>query len=486
MGATFTDVPWAALSILLPLAAGMTAFVWRKGAKSLGLLTALAVVLSVAGLWTRLVTHGVYRHAVGGWGTPLGIDLYADGLTLWMLTAAALVGLGVAVYSTAYFSDEQSARFWPLWMILVATLNALFLSADVFNLYVTLELLGLSAVALTALSGGTDALGGAMRYLLASLLASLAYLFGVALLYHSFGSLDIATLAERVKSIPAVWAALGLMGSGLLLKTALFPLHFWLPPAHGSAPAPVSALLSGLVIKASFYILLRLWLTIFVPLSPDVARLLGLLGALAIVWGSVQALRQTRLKLLVAYSTVAQIGYLFLAFPLAVAAGVSVWPAVFYLALSHALAKAAIFLAAGNLMHFGGQDRIADLGGALQHLPLTAAAFALAGVSIMGLPPSGGFIGKWLLLEAAVAQRRWAVAAVLVLGGLLAAAYMFKVLARTFSFAERPPVPKTVPARMQWAAFVLAVGAVILGFVAPALLSLMNIGAPFAASGMGA
>jgi multicomponent Na+:H+ antiporter subunit D len=484
MGAAVTDVPWAALLILLPLAAGVIGFVWPKGAKSIALLTAFAAVVLVLGLGAQLARQGAYRHAVGGWGAPLGIDLYADGLSLWMLAVAALAGLGIGIYSTTYFEDERSSQFWPVWLFLVAALNALFLSADIFNLYVTLELLGLAAVALTALNGDRDALVGAMRYLLASLLASLSYLFGVALLYHGYGSLDIAILADRMRPIPSVWAAAALMGAGLLLKTALFPLHFWLPPAHASAPAPVSALLSGLVVKASFYILLRLWLTIFGPLRPEIAPLLGTLGSAAIVWASVQALRQTRLKLLVAYSTVAQIGYLFLAFPLALTA-VSVWGAVLYLALSHALAKAAIFLCAGNLLRFGGHDRIADLGPVMQHQPLTAGAFALAGVSIMGLPPSGGFVGKWLLLEAAVAQSRWGLAAVIVAGGLLAAAYVFKVLGHAFTPAGHRRAANSVPARMQWTPFLLAVGAVILGFVAPVLLPLLDIGAPFGAGRTG-
>jgi formate hydrogenlyase subunit 3/multisubunit Na+/H+ antiporter MnhD subunit len=193
----------------------------------------------------------------------LGIDLYADGLSLLMLMVTALVGLGISVYSSGYFKRDKAVHFWPLWMFLWAALNALFLSGDIFNLYVTLELMGLAAVALVALAGGADALTSAMRYLLVSLLGSLAYLLGVALLYHGFGSVDIAILAQRVEPSPAARAAVGLMSVGLLLKTALFPLHFWLPPAHASAPAPVSALLSALVVKASFYILLRLWLEIF-------------------------------------------------------------------------------------------------------------------------------------------------------------------------------------------------------------------------------
>jgi len=483
MEVLFTNIPWAVILILLPLAGGMACVLWPAISKTIGLLTVTAVALSVAGLGLQVLDNGVYRHAVGGWGAPLGIDLYADGLSLIMLAITAIVGLAVSVYSTTYFERSLSIRFWALWMFLLAALNALFLSADIFNLYVTLELMGLAAVALTALSGSRDAMNGAMRYLLATLLGSLAFLFGVALLYQCFGSVDIATLAPRAESTPIVWTSLGLMGAGLVLKTALFPFHFWLPPAHASAPAPVSAALSALVVKASFYILLRLWLDIFGPLAGEgVAELLGLLGAAAVLWGSVQALRQTRLKLLIAYSTVAQLGYLFMAFPLSMVAGATAWSAAVYLALSHAMAKSAMFLAAGNLLHFGGHDRITDMDRVVQRLPITAGAFALAGVSIIGLPPSGGFVGKWLLLETALSQGRWDIVLVVIMGSLLAAAYVFKVLGHTFTQAPVPHEPRAVPARMEWTALTLALMAVLLGLLAPVILRLMNVGDPFGMS----
>lgn len=488
MMAVMSELPWAILLIMLPLVGGMACVLWQQWARVPGLVSALLTALSVAGLGWQMHYSGVYHHTVGGWGAPLGIDLYADGLSLLMLALTALVGVGVSIYSAAYFKSDIGARFWPIWLFLLAALNALFLSADIFNLYVTLELMGLAAVALAALSGGRDALNGAMRYLLATLLGSLSYLLGVALLYHNFGSVDIAILADRIDSSPSVWAALGLITTGLVLKTALFPLHFWLPPAHASAATPVSALLSALVVKASFYILLRFWLSIFSPILSDgnhgVAALLGLLGAIAVLWGSFQALRQSRLKLLIAYSTVAQIGYLFLAFPLVANAGITAWNAVAYLALSHALAKAAMFMAAGNLLRFGGHDRITDLDRVVQRLPLTAAAFALAGVSIMGLPPSGGFIGKWLLLQAALIQDRWDIVAVLIVGGVLAAAYVFKVLGHAFMQADITHEARAVPAIMEWAALSLALGAVLLGFLAAPVLELLAIGDVFGASGV--
>ena len=481
--AIWMQAPWAELLIMLPLMMGMLCFLWPKIPRGLVLLSSVGLLVAVVGLGMQLQHGGVYRQALGGWGAPLGIDLYADGLSLFMLGTTALVGFGISVYAGGYFKSQQARHFWPLWMLLLAALNALFLSADIFNLYVTLEMLGLAAVTLTALGGSKQALGAAMRYLLATLLGSLCYLLGVALLYHGYATVDIASLGQQLETGPTAWAALALMVTGLMLKTALFPLHFWLPPAHSSAPAPVSALLSALVVKASFYILLRLWLDLFGPIVEGIDQLLGGLGAVAILWGSVQALRQTRLKLLVAYSTVAQIGYLFLAFPLAMSAG-SAWNGVLYLALSHALAKAAMFMAAGNLLRYGDHDRIADLDRVAQRLPLTAGALALAGVSLMGLPPSGGFIGKWLLLEAALQEGRWDLVAVMLLGGLLAAAYIFRVLGNMFTQASVGHEPGAVPAVMEWTALLLALGAIVLGFLAVPLLSLLNIGAPFGAIGV--
>ena len=472
---------WDIALILLPLTAALLAFLFPRGGTFIGLLTAVAVMTCAAGLTSVLLGEGEQHHAIGGWGAPLGIMLHTDGLSMLMLLMGAVVGLGISLYAIAWFRDEpaKAKRFWPLWLLLWTALNALFLSADIFNLYVTLELLGLSAAGLAALAGGPAALAAAMRYLLVSLLGSLLYLLGVALLYHAHGTVDIALLAERLSPSPASWAAVGLMSVGLLLKTALFPLHFWLPPAHSSASAPVSALLSALVVKATFYLFLRLWLELFATVTPQLNTLLGMLGAAAVLWGSLQALRQSRLKLLIAYSTVAQIGYLFMAFPLAALAGLSAWNGALYLALSHALAKSAMFMAAGNLVRHAGHDRIAELDCVAQRLPLSVAAFALAGMSIMGLPPSGGFVAKWWLLEAAMGQGQWALALVLILGGIMAAAYVFKVVGFAFTKAQVPHEARSVPLTMEWVALALALGAVLLGLFVLSPLSVLAVGEPF-------
>jgi len=464
--------------ILLPLAWATLAFVLGPGR---GAWAALAGLLAQLGLAVTLVAKvgaggTAVTHQVGGWGAPLGIDLAIDGLSAAMLLLTQIVALPLAVYAHAYFKRDDPARryFWPIFGFLIAGLDALFVSADLFNLYVTLELVGLAAVALVAMGGAAQQIAAALRYLFATLVGSGAYLFGVALLYGATGTVSIATLTPLVTmdAPRLVWIAAGLMLVGLMVKTALFPFHFWLPPAHGGAPAPVSALLSALVVKASFYLILRLWLGPLQSLLPTFAWAMALLGAAAILWGSWQAIRAVRLKTLIAYSTVAQIGYLFLIFPL-LSGGIALQAAVMQV-FAHGLAKAGMFLAAGVLIHATGQDRVAGLAGAAGHLPVTLFAFGLSGMTLMGLPPSSGFLAKWLLIDAALAQDAYAIVAVVLAGGLLAAVYVFRVLRQAFLQAPKTAMLHRVPRSLEWTAFLLAAASVLLGLRGVELMQLVG------------
>jgi multicomponent Na+:H+ antiporter subunit D len=484
-------MPW---TVLLPLAYGLASagFGARIG-RPLGLVFLVASLAIALSLLFVVQADGTQRLAIGGWAPPLGIGLRADGLSAALLAMSAAVALPAGVYAYCYFdpSDPRARYFWPLLGFLIASMNALFLSDDLFNLYVALELMGLSAVGLVAIDRSTIAVSSALRYLLAALLGSLAYLLGMALVYGAYGSLALPEVAARFASAPVASAVIVLMVVGLAMKTALFPLHFWLPPAHGGAAAPVSALLSAVVIKGSFYLVLRLWFDVFdAATTVAAAHLLGVLGAAAVLWGSVLALRQQRLKMVVAYSTVAQVGYLFLVFPLAtdVAAADDAWRGSVYHALSHGLAKAAMFLAAGAMIAGSAGDTVASLAGVSRRVPLGLFAFALSAVSIMGLPPSGGFLAKWLLLQASLASGQWWWVVVLLLGGLLSAAYLFRVMRCAFvdaaaggpddSAAAERRSPKTYA--LELSALVLALGALALGLAPELPLRLIEIGAPFA------
>ena len=460
-----------ALAIALPLLGALAATAWPRRSRSIGLVSVLCNAASVVWLFVLVLFHGEANKLLGGWQSGLAIALHADALSSLLLLLTALVAVAVSVYATRYFHTPQDgARFWPLWLLLIAALNGLFLSADLFNLYVTLELLGLSAVALTALGGKRESIRAALRYLLVGLLGSMGYLAGVAILYTAFGTLDMQQIGAHIGVDPASEIAMLLMTGGLLLKTALFPLHFWLPAAHSSAPAPVSAALSALVVKAGFYLVLRLWTEVFPEaLSPRGVLPIGLLGCAAIVWGSWQALRAERLKLLAAYSTVAQLGYLFVGLMLWITtpAGPArelVFAALLLMALSHGFAKSSLFLAIGVVQQHAGHDRIAQLAGTSQRLPATTFAIALAGVALIGLPPSGAFLGKWQLLSASMDGGQWLLVFVMGAGSLLAAAYVFRILGHAFGSAAFASRPVNVAAE-EWPALALGfMATLVLGF----------------------
>ena len=483
-------IDWLALSVAIPLLGAVLAAVVPARSPTVGGIAALlttAVSLVAAVLTAQ---SGPLRSELGGWGAPLGIALQADGLSAVLLVMANLVSLGISVYALDYFAADERRHFWPLWLLLWTALNGLFLAADLFNIYVTLELLGISAAALGALSRRREAVAANLRYLLVGLLGSMTYLLGVALAYTGLGTLDLELAARALTPGPLAWTTFALLIGGLLLKTALFPLHFWLPPAHAQAPAPVSAALSALVVKAAFYLVLRLWIDLFGPITgPAAGALLGALGAGGVIWGSWRAFRAERLKLLAAYSTVAQVGYLFLFFPLIAAAALprqrELFGALVLLALTHGFAKAGLFLSAGLLQKVAGHDRIADLGPAIRSLPAVAFTIGLAGVALIGLPPSGTFVAKWILLSESLVSGQWWWAPVVLIGTLLASAYVFRLLGNAFgpiptrAAAGAGGIPQAVSARPGWTAqapglLMTIVAVVLLGLGAEPLWMLLR------------
>lgn len=485
------------IAIFLPLAGALLSFPLggRRGERVAFIVMpfGLATALAIAGCVWR--SHAALQYILGGWLPPLGVALRADGFSAIMIVAAGLLVPAIGLFAHAPFAGRAGVEaraptvFWTLLLAVWGALNAVFLGADLFNLFVAFELLTFTAVPLVCLDGRAETLAAALRYLLFALFGSVLYLLGTVLVYGAYGTLDIGLLASRMRAEPAAWAALSLMTTGLLAKTALYPFHLWLPPAHAGAPAPASAILSGLVVKAPFFVVVRLWFDVAPALIDwSAAQLLGTLAAVAILFGSIVALRQARLKLLIAYSTVAQIGYLFLMFPLAAGGAFSrPWAATALTAgtlqaVSHAFAKAAMFMAAGLIAEALGHDRITDLGGIGRALPITVFAFGLGGMSLMGLPPSGGFVAKAMLLTAAVAAGQWWWAVVVLLGGLLACGYVFLVLARTLADVPEPVLPLAgISLMRQGTVLGVALIAIALGFVPLRPWALLLIGRPDAA-----
>jgi formate hydrogenlyase subunit 3/multisubunit Na+/H+ antiporter MnhD subunit len=480
------------LAVLVPFVGVLAGFaLGGRKAQHVAMATIVAgFCISLAIAAESIRSGATITYLLGGWSPPLGIALRADGLSVVMMLAVAVVIVGIGVYARSGFatppgvSESRAAlTFWTLLLAIWGALNLVFVSGDLFTLYVALELLTFAAVPLVSLDGSAETLRAALRYLLYALLGSILYLLGAVLIYGAYGTLDMALLAEGVRADPATLTAAALMTAGLLAKTALVPLHLWLPPAHAGAPPAASAVLSGLVVKGSWFLIVRLWFDVLPGVvTAPAAQLLAGLGAAAILLGNVVALRQQRLKLLVAYSTLAQIGYLFLMFPLAFDAGVAALERGTALAggmlqaISHAMAKAAMFMAAGLIYKALGHDRIAGFAGVGRALPLTVLTFAVAGLALMGLPPSGAFVAKKLLLDAAASSGQWWWDLVMQAGGLLTTSYVLLVLAHALAPAATPVRSQQPVSRVaEVAAFALALGSLLLGFATATVPALTGV-----------
>ncbi len=479
------------LAIALPLGATLIAFVLggqaaaRIARASLWLWLALAVAIAA-----MVIARGEpLTYLLGGFTPPLGIALAADGLASAMLLASAIVLVATGLFGRVAYpapSWEKGGRaafaYWCLLPALAASLAVASLARDLFSLFVALEMLTFTALALACLDGRPSQFKAELRYLLFALLGSVLYLLGCALLYGAYGTLDIGLLAGNTRADAPTRLAGALMTVGLLAKMAVFPLHLWLPPAHAGAPPAGSALLSGLVVKGAFALLVRLWFWVLPGPPVAGAELLAALGAAAILVGSVVALRQEKLKALIAYSTVAQIGYLFLMFPLLMAgdpdAATRAWMGGMVQAVSHALAKAAMFLGAGLIVHSIGEDRVAGLGGAARAAPLAVLAIGIGGLSLMGVPPSGGFTAKWMLLRASVDTGQWWWSLVILAGGLLTGGYVYRLIAAALAPAAPGVAPRTVPRVQEGAVLVLALLSMLLGLLPLSMLGLAQIGQP--------
>ncbi|PAU71458.1 complex I subunit 5 family protein [Vreelandella alkaliphila] len=475
---------WALLATLvLPIFAGLLGALFRPRRLFPILLVCLPILLAGALLVVDYLQVGLLRwqwHVAG-----VELSLRFNGLSGLMLMITQWVGGAAALYTPGHLqltSPGKHARWlWPLMGVLISALSLIWLAADLLTLYAALETMGLAAVGMLLLSGKPNALKAGMRYLLLALVGSLAYLLGVALLLGYWGELDLKSLAEVVEPGPVTWVAAALIGAGLALKAALFPLHGWLTPVHENAWTPVSALHAALVIKASLFMLVMLW-GVLLPEALFAPRFMAWLGMLAIVWGGLIAWRAESLKTLVASSTVGQLGYLMVAFPLLLGPAISplpgalAWEGFWLQLMGHALAKAAMFMAVGNLILATGESSIKGLSGTSRRLPLSLLVFGIASVTLMGLPPSAGFTAKWLLLQAMVMTQQWVAVAALLAGTLLTAAYVFRVF--RYSFDETAPRHHYQPLApgMDLIALCLALAAFALGLLAHLPLALLQGG----------
>ncbi len=449
--------------VALPLLASLLSLIPSLRVYTAFIFSLLSFLLSLYSFIYTLMGDIPLYQWIGGWVAPLGIGFRLDGLSGFFLLMTGIIGFFVALYSFSFFKVEyqrQGKVFWFFFFFLWAGLNAFFLSEDLFNLYVVLEVLSLSALVLVALPGHRKAIKASLNYLFLSILASMFYLLGVAMLYANYGVLSMSLLSEKLAGTHAFTYALFPIIVALAIKSALLPFHFWLPPAHSSTVAPASALLSSLVVKPPAYLMLRLWLEVL-PKDKSLEYLsivLSLMGALAILVGSYYAIRQKTIKMLLAYSTVAQMGYLFLMAPLyyhGESFREALLQAFALQVFSHALAKASMFLSSGNAIYVARRDDLSYMPGFAHSHPLTFFALFFSGATLIGLPLSAGFVAKFLFLGLSIRLGFIFQGSIMLFGSLLASLYVYPIWRESFSSHPTKFYDNPIPQLMELSAFFL-------------------------------
>lgn len=443
------------LQVLLPLLAAPACLLLRRPQRCWWLamiVSALALAISAL-LMSVAYSHGPMSYYLGGWAAPWGIEYRIDRLSSLVLLIVS--GISTVVLLFARYSLEHEVQrnrhyvYYTAWMLCLCGLLGMTATGDVFNVFVFLEISSLSMYLMIGLSRERQALMAAFSYLIMGTIGATLFLIGVALLYAMTGTLNLADLADRLEAIEdsrTVLTAFTFIILGIGIKAAVFPLHWWLPNAYRYAPTSATAFLGGTATKVAIYLMVRFVYDLFgTDFSFQEIKLTEVLlasGVAAALLMSAVAIFQDDVKKLFAWSSVAQLGYMVIGFALASGAGVTA--SLLHL-FNHAVIKSALFLALGAAFVRTGGFRLADLQGLGRHMPWTMAALLIAGLSLIGVPLTAGFISKWYLILAALAHDMLWLAIVIVASSLLAVIYVWRVVEAGYF----KPVPEHVSERRE-------------------------------------
>ena len=427
-----------ALQVVIPLIAaplcllaGRASLAWTIAFLASACATAAAAILAY-----QTLHHGPISYHMGGWAPPWGIEYAVDSANAFILLLVSGIATVVLLYCPSSVSKEIRAgrehMFYCMFILCLTGLLGIAITGDAFNVFVFLEISSLSSYALIAMGSQRKALTASFQYLIMGTIGATFFLIGVGLLYMITGTLNLADLQTRIPQIQdsrPLLAAFAFITVGLALKAALFPLHLWLPNAYAYAPSGVSAFMAATATKVSLYVLLRFTFTLFgaefafgeLPLH----WVLLVPAVIAMFAGSFSAIFQHDIKRMLAYSSVAQIGYITLAIALASQAGVQ---AAMLHMFNHGLMKAALFCALGCIFYRIGSTRIEDMAGLGRQMPWTFAAIVAGGLSLLGAPLTAGFISKWFLVQAALEQSLWWLVVLIVASSMLAVVYVWRLV----------------------------------------------------------
>ena len=461
------------LFVVLPLiVAGILPLVGKVSRRvlpdALANATLLALLAGAVVYGRSLIAGGPVLQQLAWLGETVDIRLALDGFSLLMLVAVALVGLAASLFSINYMEHYGAkANYYALYLVMIAGMNGLVLARDLFSVYIFLEVAAVASYALVAFGLDHDELEAAFKYLMLSVVGSAFLVVGIAVVFGMTGQLDFAGVAAALRElnagpVMAVASAFFLLGFGL--KAALIPFHAWLPDAHPSAPAPISAVLSGLLIKVSgVYALTRIFLNVF-GLTPALSTVLMWLGVVSMVVAAFLALGQRDMKRMLAYSSISQVGYIVLGIgigtPLGIAGG------LFHL-FNHALAKGLLFLTSGSVQQATGTRNLDEMGGLAKRMPVTAATNLIGSLSIAGVPPLNGFWSKLLIIVALVQAGHMAFAVAAVLASVLTLWYYLLIQRKAFfgQLNDKWVAVKEAPFWMTAATVLLAVLCVGIGIL---------------------
>ena len=469
------------LFIIIPLAAAFLISLLGKRIRYFsdllsGIASLVLIFLSVNSLFT-VKELGAVVYRVGGWFPPIGICLVLDGLSSFMLVIVSVITFFVAVYSTSYMEKYTDKwKFYTLFMLMLAGMNGVILTGDIFNLFIFLEIAAIASYALVAFGTEADELEASFKYAIMGSVASSFILLGIGLLYSYTSTLNMADISVVLASkgpgkiIPFV-SVLFLMGFGL--KSALVPFHAWLPDAHPSAPASISAMLSGLIIKVlGVYAMVRIFFNV-IGTSSVILNIFMVLGVLSMMVGVFLAISQWDLKRLLAYHSISQIGYVILGIGLGTPLGIL--GGLFHL-LNHSVFKSLLFLNSGSVDYATGTRDLKSMGGLQDKMPVTAGTNFIASMSIAGIPPFNGFWSKLIIIFACIQAGRIGYAGWAILGSLLTLSSFMKV--QRFAFAgklnDKWKNIKEAPIAMRFATVSLAILCILLGLlILPSLRNLI-------------
>jgi multicomponent Na+:H+ antiporter subunit D len=429
-----------ALVVVVPLvAAAIAAFMPNgKAGWAVAMVTATIVAVFSLALLGAVAGEGVISYAMGGWEPPAGIEYRIDALNIAVLLLVGILGFLCVIYALPSVADEiaedKQGLFYSAFLVCFAGLLGVTITGDAFNVFVFLEISSLSTYTIIAMGAGKDrrALTAAYNYLILGTIGATFFVIGVGFLYMATGSLNMADIARILAENGhdrVTQAAFAFIIVGLGLKAAMFPLHMWLPNAYAFAPNFVTAFLASTATKVAFYALVRFLFSVFNPevnfVDLSLTWVFAVAGVIAMFMASAQAIFQTDARRLLAYSSVAQVGYMMLGLGMGTVLGLQA--GMLHL-INHALMKGALFMALGAFALKFGVREIKDLAGLGRTMPISASAFTIAGLSLVGVPLTIGFDSKWYLIIAALDRGWWWAVAALILSSLLALIYIGRLL----------------------------------------------------------